>query len=134
MSNLGKNYQYYISQTLKKLTIRCTVIPQADIGVKLKFWNFEFWLAVIENSDYVDHGTDFIFFQLPKMSSPEPFKVGQICTFWHFHLKMAKICHQNIKLKYVPEKRFSWNFFWSMNIYLICYEKSFVKIASREHL
>ena len=47
---------------------------------------------------------------------------------------MAKICHKNIKLEYVPEKQFSRNFFWYMNIYLNCYEKSFVKIASREHI
>ena len=92
----------------------CTVIPEGEVGrhgVKLNFWNFNFWLAVIETSDYVGHGTVFIFFQLQKLGSPEPSKVGQIRPFWHFHLNMAKICHQNIKLKHVPEKHFHETFF-----------------------
>ena len=47
---------------------------------------------------------------------------------------MAKIFHQNIELKYVPEKRFSRNFFHS-NLGIYSYtKKSFVKIASREHI
>ena len=49
--------------------------------------------AYIESTDYVCHGTVFLFYQLQKMSSPEPSEVGQINTFWHFHLKMAKICN-----------------------------------------
>ena len=71
-----------------------TVCPEGVVGghgVKLEFLNFNFRVTDIESTDYVAHGTDFIVFQLQKMSSPEPFKVGQICTFRHFHLKMANI-------------------------------------------
>ena len=69
-----------------------TVGWQADIGVNLKFWILNFWLKYIESLDYVGHGTVFYFFSLQKMSSWEPSEVSQIYTFWHFHLKMGKIC------------------------------------------
>ena len=70
-----------------------TVGWKADIGVKLKFWNFNFWVADIENTDYVGHGTAFIFFQLQKTSLLELSKVGQFCTFLQFHSKKANIWH-----------------------------------------
>ena len=76
---------------------------QADIGVKLKFFNSNFWVADIENTDYVGHGTAFNFFQLQKTSFLEPSKVGQFCTFLYFHYKKANIWHQNLKFEGLPE-------------------------------
>ena len=116
-----------------RLALWHTVLPEGVAGGhwgKIDILEFYFWLKDIESTDYVCHGTVFIFSQLQIMTPPEPSKVGQIDIFWHFYLKMAKICHQNIKFKYVPMKRFSRNFWHSILSLYLYSEKSFVKIAS----
>ena len=65
-----------------------TVVSHGDIGQKSKFWNLTFFLKDIESIYAVGHGTVFIFFLIPNMSFPEPSKVNQIYTFWHFCSKM----------------------------------------------
>ena len=68
----------------------------------MKFWNLNFRLADIESTDYVDHGT--VFFSTPKNELSRAFQSWPNLHFMTFLLKMANICHYNIKFKYVPEK------------------------------
>ena len=99
------------------------MVWQVDIGVKLTFWNFNFWLTDIESTDYVWHGTVFIFFNSKKNELSRAFQSWANLPILTFSLKYGQIFHQNKKFKHVPEKQFSWNFFWYMNIYLIAIKK-----------